>query len=145
MKQKNQNKTVATDNDVQAYLNNIDDEQKRYDSIELDKVLRQITNENPIMWGKTIVGYGSYHYVYESGREGDMCRSGFSARKNALTVYCMNGFSEQEALLKQLGKHKLGKSCLYIKHLSDIDMEILRQIIQKDWDYMAQKYPLLKA
>lgn len=141
MIQKNQNKTIATDNDVQFYLNNIEDVQKREDSINLDQILRQITKEGPIMWGKTIVGYGSYHYVYDSGREGDMCRSGFSARKNALTVYCMNGFSQQEDLLKQLGKHKLGKSCLYIKKLSDIDIDILAQIIQKDWDYMNKKYP----
>lgn len=141
MIQKNQNKTIATDNDVQFYLNNIEDVQKREDSINLDQILRQITKEGPIMWGKTIVGYGSYHYVYDSGREGDMCRSGFSARKNALTVYCMNGFSQQENLLKQLGKHKLGKSCLYIKKLSDIDIDILAQIIQKDWDYMNKKYP----
>ena len=138
---KNQNKTIATDNDVQFYLNGIEDVQKREDSINLDQILRQITHEGPIMWGKTIVGYGSYHYVYDSGREGDMCRSGFSARKNALTVYCMNDFSQQEGLLKQLGKHKLGKSCLYIKKLSDIDIDILAQIIQKDWDYMNKKYP----
>ncbi len=142
MRQKNQNKIIATNNDVQAYLNSIEDIQKRQDSIKLDQILRQITKEDPIMWGKTIIGYGSYHYVYDSGREGDMCRAGFSARKNALTVYCISGFAQQEELLHQLGKHKLGKSCLYIKKLSDIDMDILTQIIQNDWDYMNQKYPL---
>ena len=94
-----------------------------------------------MMWGKTIVGYGSYHYIYDSGREGDMCRAGFSARKNALTLYCMSGFSQQDDLLGKLGSHKIGKSCLYIKRLSDIDMDILSQIIQKDWDYMNEKYP----
>ncbi len=138
---KNQNKTIATDNDVGSYLNSIEGEEKRKDSIRLDGLFQKITKNDPMMWGKTIVGYGSYHYIYDSGREGDMCRAGFSARKNALTLYCMSGFSQQDDLLKKLGSHKVGKSCLYIKRLSDIDMDILAQIIQKDWDYMNKKYP----
>lgn len=141
MSQKNQNKTVATDNDVGSYLNSLEGEQKRKDSIILDRLFQNITKNDPIMWGKTIVGYGSYHYIYDSGREGDMCRAGFSARKNALTLYCMSGFSQQDDLLGKLGSHKIGKSCLYIKKLSDIDMDILTQIIQKDWDYMNEKFP----
>ncbi len=138
---KNQNKTIATDNDVGSYLNSIEGEEKRKDSIRLDGLFQKITKNDPMMWGKTIVGYGSYHYIYDSGREGDMCRAGFSARKNALTLYCMSGFSQQDDLLGKLGSHKVGKSCLYIKRLSDIDMDILAQIIQKDWDYMNKKYP----
>ncbi len=138
---KNQNKTIATDNDVGSYLNSIEGEEKRKDSIRLDGLFQKITKNDPMMWGETIVGYGSYHYIYDSGREGDMCRAGFSARKNALTLYCMSGFSQQDDLLKKLGSHKVGKSCLYIKRLSDIDMDILAQIIQKDWDYMNKKYP----
>ncbi len=138
---KNQNKTIATDNDVGSYLNSIEGEEKRKDSIRLDGLFQKITKNDPMMWGKTIVGYGSYHYIYDSGREGDMCRAGFSARKNALTLYCMSGFSQQDDLLGKLGSHKIGKSCLYIKRLSDIDMDILAQIIQKDWDYMNKKYP----
>ena len=138
---KNQNKTIATDNDVGSYLNSIEGEEKRKDSIRLDGLFQKITKNDHMMWGKTIVGYGSYHYIYDSGREGDMCRAGFSARKNALTLYCMSGFSQQDDLLGKLGSHKIGKSCLYIKRLSDIDMDILAQIIQKDWDYMNKKYP----
>ena len=138
---KNQNKTIATDNDVGSYLNSIEGEEKRKDSIKLDGLFQKITKNDPMMWGKTIVGYDSYHYIYDSGREGDMCRAGFSARKNALTLYCMSGFSQQDDLLGKLGSHKVGKSCLYIKGLSDIDMDILAQIIQKDWDYMNKKYP----
>lgn len=141
MVQKNQNKTIATDNDVASYLNSVEGEEKRKDSIRLDGLFQKITKYDPMMWGKTIVGYGSYHYIYDSGREGDMCRAGFSARKNALTLYCMSGFSQQDDLLKQLGKHTIGKSCLYIKRLSDINVDILTQIIQKDWDYMNEKYP----
>ncbi len=141
MSKKNQNKTVATDHDVMSYFYSIEDQQKHDDSITLNKLFQKITKNDPIMWGNTIVGYSSYQYKYDSGREGDMCRTGFSARKNAITIYCMSGFSQQDDLLQQLGRYKLGKSCLYVKRLSDINMEILSLIIERDWDYMNKKYP----
>jgi len=139
---KSGNKTVATNESVEAYIGGVEPDWKQDDARNIGALIERVTGEAPAMWGKTIVGYGSYHYKYESGREGDSLRAGFSARKAALTIYCMGGFSEKEPLLEKLGKHKTGKSCLYIKRLSDIDMDVLEQIIRKDWDYMAEKYPV---
>ncbi len=139
--QKNMNKTVATKATVESYIASIVPEEKQNDAIKLLDIIGEITRAKPVMWGTSIVGFGEYHYKYDSGREGDMCRSGFSARKTALTIYCLSGFEKQSNLLKKLGKHKLGKSCLYIKKISDVDIDILRDIIRKDWDHMAIKHP----
>jgi len=141
MTNKNQNKTKATELNVDDYINSISDNQKRVDSKELLKLFTKITKHEPIMWGTSIIGFGQYHYKYDSGRVGDTLRSGFSARKNALTLYCTAGFSERTRLLEKLGKHKIGKSCLYIKKLSDVNIQILSEIIKKDWTYMVEKYP----
>ena len=122
-------KTKPTDVNVEHFLAAVPDERKRQDARVLLTLMQELTGEAPRMWGPSIVGFGSYHYVYESGREGDWMRTGFSPRKTALTLYLMGGVGRYAELLSQLGKHKTGKSCLYIKRLSDVDMDILRQLI----------------
>lgn len=92
------------------------------------------------MWGSSIVGFGSYHYRYESGREGDWMLTGFSPRKQALTLYMMGGFQRHDELMNKLGKYKTGKSCLYVKKLEDIDLDVLRQLVAESVDYMRQSY-----
>ena len=92
------------------------------------------------MWGPSIVGFGSYHYKYESGREGDMCITGFSPRKQNLTIYILPGFKRYSELMKKLGKYKTGKSCLYINKLEDVDMKVLKELISEDVKYMKKKY-----
>jgi hypothetical protein len=119
-----------TMSDVQAYIDAIEPESKRSDSATILQLMQEITGEEPTMWG-SIVGFGSYHYVYESGREGDWFLSGFAARKKALTLYIVAGLERYEALLSRLGKHKTGKSCLYIKKLEDVDMDVLRDLITR--------------
>jgi len=136
-----ENKTKQNEQSVTAFLDSIENDTKRADSYELLKMMQTITKKQPKMWGDTIVGFGSYHYKYASGREGDMLRVGFSPRKNALTLYVMNtGVSED--LLQQLGKkHKTSKACLYIKKLEDIDRAILKKIIKTSYQHIAKKYP----
>jgi len=136
-----ENKTKPTKISVANFLNGIEDEKKRRDAKAIDKLFREISGEKPKMWGPSIIGYGNYHYRYDSGREGDMARLGFSPRKQNLTLYFMSGFERYEVLLKALGKHKLGKSCLYIKRLEDIDFDVLRRLVQEDWDEMNKMYP----
>lgn len=125
----NENKTQPTEVSVSDFLASIDDEQKRADSQVVAQLMEAATGEPPKMWGPSIVGYGTYHYVYASGREGDWMITGFSPRKTALTVYLMAGVERQTELLAKLGKYKTGKSCLYIKRLSDVDLDVLREMI----------------
>ena len=134
------NKTVATAENVEAFIDGIDEEDKRTDARTIMRLMEEITGEQPTMWGTSIVGFGTYHYVYESGREGDFLMTGFSPRKRNMTIYIMPGFSEYAKLLGKLGKHKLGKSCLYINKLQDIDQIVLRQLIASGYEYMKQKY-----
>ena len=123
-------KTKVSDASVTAFLNSVADEQKRKDSFELLKIMKQITKEEPKLWGPSIVGFGSYHYKYESGREGDSPMMGFSPRKQNLTLYIITpGFEEYQGHLSRLGKYSTGKSCLYIKRLSDIDVDVLQELI----------------
>lgn len=137
---KNKNKTTQNEKSVEDFLNAIADETKRTDSYALIKIMQEITGESPKMWGGSIIGFGSYHYKYESGREGDMPIVGFSPRKTALTLYIMNGFARYDELLTQLGKHKIGKSCLYIKKLADVDSTVLNEMITLSVAYMTDKY-----
>lgn len=132
-------KTIPNNADVQAFLNTIEQEQKRQDSQTLLRMMQEITGEAPQMWGKSIVGFGSYHYKYDSGREGDWFLTGFSPRKQSLTLYIMSSCAKYENLLAQLGKHKIGKSCLYIKKLSDINEGILRELITQSVVYVQEK------
>ena len=136
-----QNKTQPTKQKVSDFINGIEDPQKRADCRELMKVMRAVTGRRATMWGPSIVGYGKYHYRYESGREGDFFLTGFAPRKQALTIYIISGFSAFEALMNKLGKYKTGKSCLYVKRLDDIDREVLAQLIQASVDHLREKYP----
>ncbi|MDX1569723.1 MAG: DUF1801 domain-containing protein [Xanthomonadales bacterium] len=134
-------KTRPTDSDVQAFLESVADEHRRNDAKQVCELMGEVSGEAPRMWGSSIVGFGRYHYRYESGREGDWFLTGFSPRKQALTLYVMGGFPRHEELMKQLGKYKTGKSCLYVKRLSDVDMAVLRQLIRDSVAYMRETYP----
>jgi hypothetical protein len=124
------NKTTANDQSVEEFLNAIADEQKRKDSFTVVELLKEASGMEPKMWGSSIVGVGSYHYKYESGREGDTMLAGFSPRKQNLTFYNVGGFEQYGDLLSQLGKHSLGKGCLYIKRLNDVDLPTLKKLIE---------------
>lgn len=136
-------KTKLNDASVTKFLNTIEDTQKKEDSFKILDIFTEITWESAKMWWNSIIGFGTYHYKYASGQEGDWMRTGFSPRKTALTLYIMPGyqFDEMEDLLWKLGKYKTGKSCLYIKKLSDIDLKVLKQIIEWGWNDMKKKYP----
>jgi hypothetical protein len=122
-------KTKKNNTSVSAFINSIEDEQKRKDSKAIMKLMKAATGARPKMWGSSIVGYGEYSYKYASGREGDWMAIGFSPRKANLTLYIMDGFKEHQALLAKLGKFKTGKSCLYIKRLSDVDLKVLEKMV----------------
>ena len=124
-------KTRVNEASVTGFLNSIEDEQKRRDSFEILKMMEQVTKEPPKMWGTSIIGFGSYHYKYESGREGDMLMTGFSPRKQNITLYIRGGLEQYQGLLKKLGKHSTGKGCLYVKRLSDISVDVLKELISE--------------
>jgi hypothetical protein len=134
-----ENKTTPNDQDVEQFLNSITDEQKRKDSFTLLELMKQVTGMEPRMWGSSIVGFGSYHYRYESGREGDTILAGFSPRKQNLTLYHMGSFEQSHDLLKQLGKHTTGKGCLYMKRLDDVDLPTLKRLIEESVKHVKQK------
>ena len=126
-------KMQPTRNRVPAFLEAIPEEPKRKDSLALVEMMRTITGEEPVMWGEAIVGYGLYHYVYATGREGDMPKVGFSPRKQALTLYLSYGFENYQDLLSKLGKYKTGKICLYLKNLADVNMDVLKELILRSY------------
>ena len=123
-------KTKVNDASVTTFLNSVTDEQKRNDCFEILKLMKQVTKEEPKMWGSSIVGFGSYHYKGKSGREGDWMLTGFSPRKQNLTLYLMGGLEDQAALLNKLGKFTTGAGCLYIKRLDDVDRKVLKELVQ---------------
>jgi hypothetical protein len=125
------NKTKPTKLSVPAFIDALTDETKRADAKALVKLMQSVTGEKPKMWGPSIIGFGSHHYTYESGREGDMPLAGFSPRKAATVIYGMTGFSESPVLLARLGKHTTGGGCLYIKKLADVDQDTLEALIVK--------------
>lgn len=133
-------KTKENDGDVQAFLNSVEDEKRKSDSLKVLEMMQEITEQPPKMWGGSIVGFDSYHYKYESGREGDWFITGFSPRKQALSLYIMSGFDRYDELMNKLGKYKTGKSCLYVKKLEDVDEKMLRELIASSVDYMRKKY-----
>jgi Domain of unknown function (DU1801) len=135
------NKTVPTQADVDAFIEAVGDEKQRDDARQLVTLMSRLSGHPPRLWGPSIIGFGSYHYRYESGREGDMCRIGFSPRKGQTVLYLVDGYEQQQEHLAQLGKHKLGKSCLYIKRLSDINLETLEAMVTASLAAMAVKYP----
>lgn len=130
-------KTKPNLQDVHAFLAAVEDERKRQDCYALVELMRKATGEEPRMWGDSIVGFGSYHYKYASGREGDWFLTGFAPRKQALTLYIMAGFDAYDQLMSQLGKHKIGKSCLYIRRLADVDEDILRTLVTQSAAHVA--------
>jgi Domain of unknown function (DU1801) len=134
-----QNKTTPNDQSVDQFLNTIADERKRQDSFTLLQLMHQVTGLEPKMWGGSIVGFGSYHYKYASGREGDTILVGFSPRKQSLTIYNMGGLDQNDDLLTRLGKHTLGGGCLYIKRLDEIDLPTLQILIEESFRRMKQK------
>jgi Domain of unknown function (DU1801) len=134
-------KTKPTGSSVTAFLSSIDDEQKRRDSKALIELMGKITGATPRLWGPSIVGFGSYHYKYDSGREGDWFLTGFSPRKQYLTLYVMAGFSRYDSLMARLGKCKTGKSCLYVKRLADVDMDVLTDLIERSVQHVSRSNP----
>jgi hypothetical protein len=132
-------KTKETAASVEKFLDAVPDEQRRDDCYAVLSLMQKITKEKPKMWGASIVGFGSYHYKYDSGHEGDMCITGFSPRKQNLTLYILPGFERYELLMSKLGKYKTGKSCLYIKRLADIDEKVLEKLIAESVGYMKKK------
>ena len=124
-----ENKTKPTQASVEGYLSAIDDQTRRKDCEALAKLMTKATKQPAKMWGTSIVGFGSYHYKYESGREGDSCLTGFSSRKGDISVYLTANVLAQAALVAKLGKHKMGKGCLYVRMLSDIDLKVLEQLV----------------
>jgi hypothetical protein len=140
-------KTKPTAASVDSFLNGVADLQQRADAFQLLEIMKEITGHQPKMWGPSIVGFGEYHYVYESGHEGDICLTGFSPRKDALTVYFMAGFEERfAAQLKKLGKVKTSKACLYIKKLADVDLAVLREMIRANLAHLtAMSKPASKS
>lgn len=122
-------KTTVNDASVEEFLSKVEEEQKRQDCLEILEMMRQAAKEEPKMWGPAIIGFGSYHYKYESGREGDMPQIGFSPRKQNLTLYIGVGDDSDNPLLKKLGKYKTSKACLYIKKLADVDKDVLKELI----------------
>ena len=133
-------KTTVNDGDVRKFLETVENAKRREDSLEVLQLMQEITGEAAKMWGSSIVGFSTYHYKYESGREGDMFKVGFSPRKQSLTIYIMPGFERYEELMGKLGKYTTGKPCLYIKKLEDVDRDILEQLITESYSYMTKKY-----
>jgi hypothetical protein len=131
-------KTKMNNASVTRFLNSLSDEQKRNNCFEILKMMKQITKEEPKMWGSSIVGFGSYHYKGKSGREGDWMLTGFSPRKQNLTLYLMGGFDTHADLLKKLGKFTISVGCLYIKKLDDVDKKILKELVQASVKRMKQ-------
>ncbi|MEM7501566.1 MAG: DUF1801 domain-containing protein [Pseudomonadota bacterium] len=135
------NKTQPTKARVTDFLANIEDSGKRADCKRIAKMMRAATGKRATMWGSSIVGYGSYDYRYASGREGSFMETGFSPRAQNITIYIMPGFAPYRSLMKRLGKHKAGKSCLYIKRLDDVDTDVLGELIRESVEEMRRRYP----
>jgi len=136
-----ENKTRPTESGVAAFIEAVEPVVRRDDARALDAMLRRVTGTTPSMWGPSIIGYGRYHYRYESGREGETCRIGFSPRKAALVLYFNGRTPAFEALLSRLGKHDSGKGCLYVKRLADIDMAVLERLAVESLAYMDAHHP----
>jgi len=134
------NKTTETENSVTDFIDQVADETKRKDSFEIIKIMEEATGLPAKMWGPAIVGFGSYHYKYESGREGDAPLVGFSPRKDAISLY-FSDFEQRENLLAKFGKHKSAKACVYIKKLVDVDVKVLKEMIKKSVKHITAKYP----
>ena len=134
-------KTKPTGSSVAAYLEAIADEGRRKDCKEIAAIMARVTGCSAEMWGTSIVGFGRYHYRYASGHEGDSCVVGFASRKGDISIYLMGGYEGAEALLAQLGKHKIGKACLYIRRLADVQLPVLEQLVARSVAFIRHRYP----
>ena len=141
------NATQETDADPAAFIAGVEPAAKREDALVLDALFRRVTGEEPVMWGPNMIGYGTYHYVYDSGREGDWMRTGFSPRKAKHSIYLTGGYCEEataernDELLVKLGKHSVGKSCLYVNKLADVDLTVLEELVRVNYEAMNRVYP----
>ena len=140
-------KTKPTDADVTAFIETVEPERRKAEAYQLIDLFRKVTGEEPKIWGSDMIGFGSYHYKYESGREGTSLRIGFSPRKAKLSIYLMGAYctpeaqAEQDRLFGLLGKHSVGKSCIYINRLEQVDLAVLEQLVRNNWDLMNERYP----
>jgi len=134
------NKTTQTNSSVTEFLNKVENDVRREDGFRLVDFFKTLTGFEPKMWGPSIIGFGTYHYKYKTGHEGDAPLAGFSPRKDSLVVYMATEFKDREELLSQLGKHKSSKVCVYIKKLSDIDLQILEKLVKNSMDYTMKLY-----
>ncbi|MGD1890771.1 MAG: DUF1801 domain-containing protein [Cyclobacteriaceae bacterium] len=133
-------KTQPYNRNISEFLSKVENPQKREDCFTLLDLMKEETGEEPQYWHSNMVGFGQYHYKYASGLEGDWFLTGFSPRKQNLTIYIMSGFERYEELMEQLGRYKTGKSCLYVKRLSDIDLDILKELVRESVSYMREEY-----
>ena len=134
------NKTQATDIPVESFLASVEPEKKREEAQQLDALFRRVTGWQPLMWGPSMIGYGEYHYRYESGREGDFLATGFSPRKARHSIYILPGYGDYGDILARLGKHARGKSCLYVIKLADIDLDVLGELIEAGVRDLSRRY-----
>lgn len=133
-------KTKPTEGSVDDFLAAVENKQ-RNDCLALVELMQSVTGETPKLWGPAMIGFGQYHYVYKSGREGDWFLTGFAPRKQNISIYIMAGFDRYDELMARLGKYKTGKSCLYVKTLADIDVNVLRQLVTESVHYMKRSWP----
>ncbi len=134
-------KTKKNEASVESFLKSVENEKRREDSFVVLDLMKEVTGEEPTMWGISIVGFGTYRYKYASGREGDWMKVGFSPRKKNLTLYIMDGFSSYDSLLDKLGKYSTGKSCLYINKLEDVDQVVLKELVKQSVETMSEASP----
>lgn len=137
-------KTKPTSVRVEDFLNGLEDDQVKKDCFILKKILTELSGFEPRMWGPSIVGFGSYHYKYESGHEGDSCLVGLAPRKQKITLYLAPGFAEQNDKLAKLGKYKTGKGCLYLRTIEDVDLKVLKELIRESISFLKSRYPVSK-
>jgi hypothetical protein len=135
-----ENKTKPTEQTVEGFLDKTTDPKALNECFTLINMMEKAVGEPPKMWGPSIIGFGRYHYKYDSGREDEICLTGFSPRKGNLSLYVLNGFPGQAGLLAKLGKHKAGKGCLYIKKLDDVDLDVLERLVNESVDFLKKKY-----
>lgn len=135
---KSTNKTQPTSLSVSDFINQVESEQKRKDCLAIAEMMRKATQAEPKMWGDSMIGFGEYHYKYASGREGDWFLTGFAPRKQNISLYIMAGFKRYEELMAKLGKYKTGKSCLYINKLDDVDIAVLKELIELSAQYVKK-------
>lgn len=140
-----QNKTQATNADIAAFLEAVEPPRKAEEARQLDRLFQQVTGFRPRLWGPSIIGYGRYHYVYDSGRQGDFLATGFSPRKAAFSIYIMPGYADFGAILQRLGKHRTGRSCLYVNKLADIDLAVLAELIRAGLEDLNRRWPVQPA